>query len=189
MRSFNNKIELLKRIYKNSSKNNIKNSNRNGRGIAMIIFLFIILILFVLFGAITYRVFGPNTISRNIYVLTQAEFVANAAVRHALTIVSTVGIGNFPNVQPPNDNIPNLPNSVPNTTYDLGATNIPNNVNDIQKVNSNLANFNDNRINNDFSYRICVWKYDTNNPNTMRIKIFVFYKNRLVKSFIFTIET
>ncbi|MGC8733527.1 MAG: hypothetical protein ACP5RD_00530, partial [bacterium] len=91
--------------------------------------------------------------------------------------------------QPPNDDNANLPTSIPNRTYDLGVTNIPNNVNDILRINANLSNLNNNRINNDFSYRICVWKYDINNPNTMRVKILVFYRNRLVKSFIFTIES
>ncbi len=166
-----------------------KNSRKYSKGIALIIFLFIILILFILFGALTYRINLSNSISRNNYVLTQAEFVANSAVRHALVIVNNVGMGNFANVAPPNNNNANLPSTVPNTTYDLGVQTIPNNINDILRNNANLNSLQNNFINNNFSYRVCVWRYDVNNPNTMRIKIFVFFRNRLVKSYIFTIES
>ncbi|MCX7871246.1 MAG: hypothetical protein N2485_06745 [bacterium] len=163
---------------------------RSTKGVALIIFLFIILILFVLFGALTYRVNVSNAISRNTYVLTEAEFVANSAVRHALTIVTNVGIGNFSSVQPPNDNSANFPTTLPATTYDLGVVSIPNNLNDILRNNANLNSLTNNFVNNNFSYRVCVWKYDpNNNPNIMRVKVFVFYKNRLVKSFIFSIES
>ena len=158
-------------------------------GIALITFLFIMLILFILFGALTYRIIVSNSFSRNNYVLTEAEFVANSAVRHALTIVANVGIGNFNTVNPPSDNTANLPLSIPFITYDLGVRNIPASANDIKVNNARLIDLTQNSINRDFSYRVCVWKYDPNNPNLMRIKVFVFYRNRLIKSFIFTIES
>jgi hypothetical protein len=116
--------------------------------------------------------------------------VANAATRHALNMVANIGMTNFSTpVNPPDNNSANFPSTTPATTYDLGRQNIPNNVNDLLVNNANLSRLTNNIINRDFSYRICIWKYDRNiNPNLMRVKVFIFYRNTLVRSYIFTIE-
>jgi hypothetical protein len=138
---------------------------------------------------LSYRIFVSNLYSRNIYILTQAEFVANAATRHALNMVANIGMSNFRAVNPPNNDSANFPSTTPATTYDLGRQNIPNNVNDLLVNNANLSRLTNNIINRNFSYRICIWKYDKNiNPNLMRVKVFIFYRNTLVRSYIFTIE-
>jgi hypothetical protein len=138
---------------------------------------------------LSYRIFVSNLYLRNLYILTQAEFVANAATRHALNMVDNIGMSNFNNVNPPNNASANLPSTTPATTYDLGRQNIPNNVSDLRVNNANLSTLTNNIINRDFSYKICIWKYDPRiNPNLMRVKVFVFYRNILVKSYIFTIE-
>ncbi len=105
-------------------------------------------------------------------------------------MVANIGMTNFSTpVNPPDNNSANFPSTTPATTYDLGRQNIPNNVNDLLVNNANLSRLTNNIINRDFSYRICIWKYDRNiNPNLMRVKVFIFYRNTLVRSYIFTIE-
>lgn len=168
----------------------LKKKNKYNRGIALVLFIIVMAIILILFGGLTYRVQTTMLISRNNYIETQAEATAQAALRHALSNITRVGFDNFPNniINPPLDiRTANEPNSIPPLTYDLGLiplSNPPQLIN-----NATLANLQNNQLNNDFSYRICVWQYDpTNNRYSMRVKIFVFFRNRLIKSYIFSME-
>lgn len=166
------------------------NKKRSLKGVALITYIIVMTIIFLLFGALTYRVQTTIFISRNNYIETQSEMTAQAAARHALSTISNVGFDNFSPtiINPPSDmRIANEPNSVPPQTYDLGI--FPPNNSTTLLSNITLANLYNNQLDNNFSYRICVWQYDpTSNRYSMRVKIFVFYRNRLVKSYIFTIE-
>ncbi|MCS6955566.1 MAG: hypothetical protein NZM44_04355 [Candidatus Calescibacterium sp.] len=160
------------------------------KGAALVIFIIVMSILFILFGALTYRIQTTMLISRNNYIETQAEATAQAATRHAISTISLVGLDNFPNtiIDPPNNiRIANEPTSTPQQTYDLGVFPPQNSTTLLN--NANINSLTNNQLNRDFSYRICVWQYDpTSNRNSIRIKIFTFYRNRLIKSYIFTLE-
>ncbi|MCS7165220.1 MAG: hypothetical protein RMJ51_02950 [Candidatus Calescibacterium sp.] len=159
------------------------------KGAALVIFMIVMTILFLLFGALTYRIQTTMLISRNNYIETQAEATAQAAAKHALSIISAVGLTNFTQrIDPPNDvRRANEPASTPQRTYDLGVLRPQDSTTLLN--NANINSLTNNQLNPDFSYRICVWQYDPSpDQSSIRIKIFVFYRNRLIKSYIFTIE-
>ncbi|MFN3477745.1 MAG: hypothetical protein ACK4ZM_00040 [bacterium] len=156
----------------------LSNKKNKKKGIALVIFMIVMLILFLLFGALTYRVQTSMLISRNNYIETQAEATAQAAARHAISVISLIGFDNFPNtiINPPfNLNTANEPTSVPATTYDLARDPAGNPPPNSPINNTTLANLSSVQLTRDFSYRVCTWQYDPNNNRySMRIKIFVF---------------
>jgi len=177
------------------------------KGIAMVVFLMVLLILFILFGALTYRVQTSLFLVRNSYLEVQAEATANAAARHAIRVISNIPVNNtdnsiFPlNIEPPTNFSASEPFAVPSDTYDLAYYD-PNSNNPSQSIQSvQISSFTQLRevpLGNGFSYRICVWQYtppDSNQPDTIdqagiiRVKIFVTYKGKLIKSYIFTVAS
>ncbi|MFN4246014.1 MAG: hypothetical protein ACK4F9_07745, partial [Brevinematia bacterium] len=134
------------------------------KGIALVIFMIVMLILFILFGALTYRVQTSMLISRNNYIETQAEAAAQAASRHALSVISLVGFDNFPSniiIDPPSNlSTANEPNSVPNRTYDLARDPNGNPPPNSLINNARLTSLSLIQLTPDFSYRVCTWQYD-----------------------------
>lgn len=154
------------------------------KGIAMVVFLMVLLILFILFGALTYRVQTSLFLVRNSYLEVQAEATANAAARHAIRVIS--GNSNFSsNIDPPTNSSASEPFAVPSPTYDLAS----NNPNQSTTINS-FTQLSEVPLGNSFSYRICVWQYNQQDqPDIIRVKIFVTYKGKLIKSYVFSVAS
>jgi len=149
------------------------------KGIAMVVFLMVLLILFILFGALTYRVQTSLFLVRNGYLEVQAEATANGAAKHALRVIANNIFSS--NIDPPTNFSASEPFSVPSPTYDLASNNPDQRI----QINS-FTQLSEVPLGNGFSYRICVWQYDPNQPGIIRVKIFVTYRGRLIKSYIFT---
>ncbi|MEN3014513.1 MAG: hypothetical protein ABDH21_00395 [bacterium] len=129
-------------------------------------------------------------ITKNNFLEVQAECIAQAAARHALCSISSVGINNFPNIEisPPSTlNFRNDLTLVPQQTYDLGAYPMQGVTN--LRTNITMDQLYKNKVDSTFSYSICTWEYTPQvNRYYMRVKIFVFYRGKLIKSYIFTVE-
>ena len=141
------------------------------------VMLFVIMLILPVLMIMTYtllRTTNINTrITTNEYILTQAEYVGEAALRHATAVLKK----NMPFVSHYNAVVPPLnedKTSFPATTYDLTkvAPTTVNSVDDLQMISFWAR----------FGYRIFVWSYDpTNDPTNINIRILVYYNNRLIK--------